>query len=55
MFELSFEYFNGVFGYCRSSKAPDVFKQVYGSKIPVLEGENFSMRVLVSQNSSLQD
>ncbi|NP_001284469.1 acid beta-fructofuranosidase-like [Cucumis melo] len=34
----------------RSSKAPDVFKQVYGSKIPVLEGENYSMRVLVDHS-----
>ncbi|CAI9092056.1 OLC1v1027204C2 [Oldenlandia corymbosa var. corymbosa] len=33
----------------RSSEAPDVTKQVYGSKIPVLEGEKLSARLLVCQ------
>nr|H2DF87.1 RecName: Full=Acid beta-fructofuranosidase 1, vacuolar; AltName: Full=Vacuolar invertase 1; Short=RvVI1; Flags: Precursor [Rosa hybrid cultivar]AEY79729.1 vacuolar invertase isoform 1 [Rosa hybrid cultivar] len=30
----------------RSSKAPDVFKQVYGSEVPVLDGEKHFARVL---------
>lgn len=34
----------------RSSKAPDVFKQVYGSTVPVLEGEKLGMRVLVDHS-----
>ncbi|XP_010536536.1 PREDICTED: acid beta-fructofuranosidase-like [Tarenaya hassleriana] len=34
----------------RSSKAPDVFKQVYGSTVPVLVGEKYSMRVLVDHS-----
>ncbi|KAJ4822775.1 Beta-fructofuranosidase, soluble isoenzyme I [Turnera subulata] len=34
----------------RSSKASDVFKQVYGSTVPVLEGEKLQMRVLVDHS-----
>ncbi|KAB1210851.1 Beta-fructofuranosidase, soluble isoenzyme I [Morella rubra] len=34
----------------RSSKASDVFKPVYGSTVPVLEGETYSMRVLVDHS-----
>ncbi|XP_022969953.1 acid beta-fructofuranosidase 1, vacuolar-like [Cucurbita maxima] len=34
----------------RSSKATDFYKPVYGSSIPVLEDENFSMRVLVDHS-----
>ncbi|KAJ7949578.1 acid beta-fructofuranosidase-like [Quillaja saponaria] len=34
----------------RSSKAPDVSKVVYGSKVPVLSDEKFSMRVLVDHS-----
>lgn len=34
----------------RSSKANDVFKQVYGSQVPVLDGEKYSMRVLVDHS-----
>ncbi|CAK9181543.1 unnamed protein product [Ilex paraguariensis] len=34
----------------RSSKASDVSKQVYGSKVPVLEGEKLSMRLLVDHS-----
>lgn len=32
---------------CRSSEAPDVEETVYGSKVPVLDGEKLSMRTLV--------
>lgn len=35
-------------GMCRSSKANDIVKRVYGSIVPVLEGENLSLRILVS-------
>ncbi|KAM7499537.1 hypothetical protein LguiA_023951 [Lonicera macranthoides] len=34
----------------RSSKAADVSKLVYGSKVPVLDGEKFSMRLLVDHS-----
>ncbi|KAL5810923.1 hypothetical protein ACOSQ4_027491 [Xanthoceras sorbifolium] len=34
----------------RSSLAPEVFKHVYGSKVPVLEGEKYSMRILVDHS-----
>ena len=34
---------------CRSSKAPDVLKVVYGSKVAVLSDEKLSIRVLVSE------
>ncbi|XVE63897.1 hypothetical protein DITRI_Ditri07aG0058100 [Diplodiscus trichospermus] len=34
----------------RSSKASDVFKQVYGGKVPVLEDEKYNMRVLVDHS-----
>ncbi|XP_009372889.1 acid beta-fructofuranosidase 1, vacuolar [Pyrus x bretschneideri] len=34
----------------RSSKAPEVFKQVYGGKVPVLDGETYSARVLVDHS-----
>ncbi|XP_024027887.1 acid beta-fructofuranosidase 1, vacuolar [Morus notabilis] len=34
----------------RSSKATDVFKLVYGSPVPVLDGEKLSMRVLVDHS-----
>lgn len=33
---------------CRSSVAPDVEKIVYGSSVPVLDGEKFTIRSLVS-------
>lgn len=39
--------------WCRSSKAPDVEKRVYGSKVPVFSDEKLSMRVLVSLNDTL--
>lgn len=32
---------------CRSSKANDVEKIVYGSEVPVLDGEKLSLRSLV--------
>ncbi|PON89474.1 Glycoside hydrolase [Trema orientale] len=34
----------------RSSKANGIFKQVYGSQIPVLDDEKFSLRVLVDHS-----
>ncbi|KAE8712942.1 Acid beta-fructofuranosidase [Hibiscus syriacus] len=34
----------------RSSEASDVNKQIYGSVVPVLEGENLSLRVLVDHS-----
>ncbi|GMJ06136.1 VACUOLAR INVERTASE, vacuolar invertase 2, fructosidase 4 [Hibiscus trionum] len=34
----------------RSSVAPDVKKQIYGSMVPVLKGENLSLRVLVDHS-----
>ncbi|KAH7841000.1 hypothetical protein Vadar_024352 [Vaccinium darrowii] len=34
----------------RSSKAPSVNKRVYGGMVPVLEGEKFSMRLLVDHS-----
>eukprot|EP00257_Ricinus_communis_P000986 XP_002510944.2 acid beta-fructofuranosidase 1, vacuolar [Ricinus communis] len=34
----------------RSSKAPEVFKQVYGSTVPVLDDEKLRMRVLVDHS-----
>lgn len=34
----------------RSSKAPDVAKPIYGSKVPVLSDEKLSMRVLVDHS-----
>ncbi|GMI75639.1 VACUOLAR INVERTASE 1 [Hibiscus trionum] len=34
----------------RSSKASDVFKQVYGGKVPVLNDEKYNMRVLVDHS-----
>ncbi|KAK5846492.1 hypothetical protein PVK06_002782 [Gossypium arboreum] len=34
----------------RSSKASDVFKKVYGGKVPVLDDENYNMRVLVDHS-----
>ncbi|XP_062092163.1 acid beta-fructofuranosidase 1, vacuolar-like [Humulus lupulus] len=34
----------------RSSKATGVFKSVYGSEVPVLDGEKLSMRVLVDHS-----
>lgn len=33
----------------RSTAAPDVLKRMYGSVVPVLAGEKFSVRILVSQ------
>lgn len=35
----------------RSSKAPDVSKQVYGSKVPVLSDEKLSTRILVDHST----
>lgn len=35
----------------RSSEANDVFKPIYGSYVPVLEDEKFSLRILVSSKS----
>lgn len=32
---------------CRSSEAADVDKIVYGSKVPVVDGEKFTIRSLV--------
>lgn len=34
----------------RSSIASDVFKQVYGGKVPVVDDENYNMRVLVDHS-----
>ncbi|KAL4280425.1 hypothetical protein GQ457_03G015820 [Hibiscus cannabinus] len=34
----------------RSSKASDVFKQVYGGKVPVVDDEKYNMRVLVDHS-----
>nr|AHK05786.1 vacuolar invertase [Eriobotrya japonica] len=34
----------------RSSKAPEVFKHVYGGEVPVLDGETYSARVLVDHS-----
>ncbi|KAK3220998.1 hypothetical protein Dsin_014968 [Dipteronia sinensis] len=34
----------------RSTLAPEVLKHIYGSKVPVLEGEKYSMRVLVDHS-----
>ncbi|KAJ8747847.1 hypothetical protein K2173_010056 [Erythroxylum novogranatense] len=34
----------------RSSRAPDVFKRVYGSTIPVLDNEKLRMRILVDHS-----
>ncbi|TXG70706.1 hypothetical protein EZV62_005641 [Acer yangbiense] len=34
----------------RSTLAPEVLKRIYGSKVPVLEGEKYSMRVLVDHS-----
>ncbi|KAJ8626569.1 hypothetical protein MRB53_019876 [Persea americana] len=34
----------------RSSKANDVVKRVYGSTVPVLDGENLSLRILVDHS-----
>ncbi|XP_028944513.1 acid beta-fructofuranosidase 1, vacuolar-like [Malus sylvestris] len=34
----------------RSSRAPEVFKQVYGGEVPVLDGETYSARVLVDHS-----
>ncbi|KAK8490991.1 hypothetical protein V6N13_139794 [Hibiscus sabdariffa] len=34
----------------RSSKAPDVDKQILGNFVPVLEGENLSLRILVDHS-----
>ncbi|XP_039037703.1 acid beta-fructofuranosidase-like [Hibiscus syriacus] len=34
----------------RSSKASDVDKRIYGSSVPVLEGENLSLRILVDHS-----
>lgn len=33
---------------CRSSKASEVFRQVYGGSVPVLDDEKHAMRLLVS-------
>lgn len=38
--------------WCRSSKAPEVDRVVYGSKVPVLDGEKYSLRSLVCDNWS---
>lgn len=38
--------------WCRSSKAPEVDRVVYGSKVPVLDGEKYSLRSLVCNNWS---
>ncbi|KAL8192795.1 hypothetical protein R6Q57_027243 [Mikania cordata] len=35
---------------CRSSTASDVTKLIYGSSVPVLPGENYSMRLLVDHS-----
>lgn len=37
----------------RSSKATDVDNAIYGSIVPVLDGEKLSLRILVSTHSSL--
>nr|AAL05427.2 vacuolar acid invertase [Prunus cerasus] len=34
----------------RSSKAPEVYKTVYGDQVPVLDGETYSARVLVDHS-----
>lgn len=34
----------------RSSLAPDVLKDIYGSTVPVLKGENLSMRILMDHS-----
>ncbi|KAK2653555.1 hypothetical protein Ddye_013411 [Dipteronia dyeriana] len=34
----------------RSTLAPEVLKRIYGSKVPVLEGEKYSLRVLVDHS-----
>lgn len=34
----------------RSSKAPEVFKQVYGGPVTVLDGENLTLRILVDHS-----
>ncbi|XP_008234397.1 PREDICTED: beta-fructofuranosidase, soluble isoenzyme I-like [Prunus mume] len=34
----------------RSSKAPEVYKTVYGGQVPVLDGETYSARVLVDHS-----
>jgi hypothetical protein len=41
--EILYVYFS------RASKANDLVKRVYGSLVPVLNGENLSVRVLVSR------
>ena len=38
----------------RSSKANDLVKRVYGSLVPVLDGENLSIRILVSLSSNVE-
>lgn len=38
---------------CRSSKATDVDKEIYGSKVAVLTGEKLTVRILVSSMSSV--
>uniref|UniRef100_A0A2N9HZ43 Beta-fructofuranosidase n=1 Tax=Fagus sylvatica TaxID=28930 RepID=A0A2N9HZ43_FAGSY len=34
----------------RSTEANEIYKQIYGSKVPVLDGEKYSMRVLVDHS-----
>ncbi|KAK4795565.1 hypothetical protein SAY86_027891 [Trapa natans] len=34
----------------RSSKATEVFKEIYGTVVPVLDGEKFTMRILVDHS-----
>ncbi|KAA8533854.1 hypothetical protein F0562_031371 [Nyssa sinensis] len=34
----------------RSSKASDVYRRIYGSVVPVLDGEKFSLRILVDHS-----
>ncbi|KAL2550176.1 Acid beta-fructofuranosidase 3 [Forsythia ovata] len=34
----------------RSSEAPDVYKVVYGSKVPIIDGEKYSLRSLVDHS-----
>jgi hypothetical protein len=40
--------------FLRSSKANDLVKAVYGSFVPVLDGEDMSVRILVSFGKEIQ-
>lgn len=39
--------------FTRASMANDLVKRVYGSLVPVLDGENLSVRILVSFYSTI--